>query len=61
MLVPNIPSTVSTEASALYARNVFNFVETLFDNDKNFALNPEEEIQKALLVTHNGQVLLKRG
>lgn len=59
--IPNIPSTVSTEASALYARNVLNFVETLFDNDKNFALNPEEEIQKALLVTHNGQVLLKRG
>ncbi|ENW88694.1 Re/Si-specific NAD(P)(+) transhydrogenase subunit alpha [Acinetobacter pseudolwoffii] len=59
--IPNIPSTVSTEASALYARNVFNFVETLFDADKNFVLNPEEEIQKALLVTHAGQVLLKRG
>lgn len=59
--IPNIPSTVSTEASALYARNVFNFVETLFDADKNFVLNPEEEIQKALLVTHGGQVLLKRG
>lgn len=59
--IPNIPSTVSTEASALYARNVFNFVETLFDADKNFVLNQEEEIQKALLVTHAGQVLLKRG
>jgi NAD(P) transhydrogenase subunit alpha len=59
--VPNIPSTLSTEASALYARNVFNFVETLFDKDKNFSINPEEEIQKALLVTHGGQVLLKRG
>lgn len=59
--VPNIPSTLSTEASALYARNVFNFVETLFDQDKNFAINLEEEIQKALLVTHGGQVLLKRG
>ena len=59
--IPNIPSTVSTEASALYARNVFNFVETLFDADKNFVLNQEEEIQKALLVTHGGQVLLKRG
>ena len=59
--IPNIPSTVSTEASALYARNVFNFVEMLFDADKNFVLNPEEEIQKALLVTHAGQVLLKRG
>ncbi|MDQ8942808.1 Re/Si-specific NAD(P)(+) transhydrogenase subunit alpha [Acinetobacter soli] len=59
--VPNIPSTLSTEASALYARNVFNFVETLFDQDKNFAINPEEEIQKALLITHGGHVLLKRG
>lgn len=59
--VPNIPSTVSTEASALYARNVYNFVETLFDADKNFILNQEDEIQKALLVTHGGQVLLKRG
>jgi len=58
--IPNIPGTVATEASALYARNVFNFLETLFDKDKNFAINPEEEIQKALLVTHGGQVLLKR-
>ena len=59
--IPNIPATVATEASALYARNVFNFVETLFDQDKNFKINQEDEIQKALLVTHGGQVLLKRG
>jgi NAD(P) transhydrogenase subunit alpha len=59
--IPNIPATVATEASALYARNVFNFLETLFDQDKNFVINPEEEIQKALLVAHGGQVLLKRG
>ncbi|WP_179998633.1 Re/Si-specific NAD(P)(+) transhydrogenase subunit alpha [Acinetobacter sp. YH12239] len=59
--VPNIPATVSTEASALYARNVYNFVETLFDQDKNYSINQEDEIQKALLVTHGGQVLLKRG
>ncbi|ENW84306.1 NAD(P)(+) transhydrogenase (AB-specific), alpha subunit [Acinetobacter sp. ANC 3929] len=59
--IPNIPGTVATEASALYARNVFNFLETLFDKDKAFAINQEDEIQKALLVTHGGQVLLKRG
>jgi NAD(P) transhydrogenase subunit alpha len=52
---------VSTEASALYARNVFNFVETLFDKDQILVLNQEDEIQKALMVTHGGQVLLKRG
>lgn len=59
--IPNIPSTVSTEASALYSRNVFNFIETLFDQEKKLALNLDDEIQKALLITHNGQVLLKRG
>ena len=59
--VPNIPATVSTEASALYARNVFNFVETLFDADKVFTINQDDEIQKALLVAHAGNVLLKRG
>lgn len=59
--VPNIPATVSTEASALYARNVFNFVETLFNADKTFTINQDDEIQKALLVAHAGNVLLKRG
>lgn len=59
--VPNIPATVATEASALFARNVYNFLETLFDENKALKLDAEEEIQKALLVTHGGQVLLKRG
>ena len=59
--VPNIPATVATEASALYARNVFNFVETLFDQEKNLGINQEDDIHKALLVAHAGQVLLKRG
>ncbi len=59
--IPNIPGTLATESSALYARNVLNFVVTLFDKEGALALNPEEEIQKALLVTHSGQVLLKRG
>lgn len=59
--IPNIPATLSTEASALYARNVLNFVVTLFDKEGNLVLSQEDEIQKALLVTHGGQVLLKRG
>ena len=59
--IPNIPSTVSTEASALYARNILNFIETLFDENKTVKINLDDEIQKALLVTHGGEVLLKRG
>lgn len=58
--VPNIPSTVAKEASALYARNVLNFVTTLFDENKQLKITLDDEIQKALLVSHDGHVLLKR-
>ena len=59
--VPNIPATLAAQSSALYANNVFNFISTLFDKDGTLALNQDDEIQKALLITHGGQVLLKRG
>lgn len=58
MGVPNIPSTLAAQSSALYANNLYNLFATLVDDNKQFALDPNEEIQKALLVTHQGQVLL---
>ncbi len=58
MGVPNIPSTLAAQSSALYANNLYHFFATLMDDNQAFALNPEDEIQKALLVTHQGQVLL---
>ena len=58
MGVPNIPSTLAAQSSALYANNLYNFFVTLVDDNKQFALDPNEEIQKSLLVTHQGQVLL---
>lgn len=58
MGVPNIPATLAAQSSALYANNLYNFFATMLDDNKAFALDPNEEIQKALLVTHQGQVLL---
>ena len=59
---PNIPATLGAQSSALYANNLYNFLITLFDDQKQFSINPEgDEIHKALLVTQGGQVLLKRG
>lgn len=58
--IPNIPGTVAAEASALYSRNLLNFVVTLFDKSGAFAINREDEIQKALLVTFGGEVLLQK-
>ena len=54
---PNIPATLSAQSSALYANNVYNFVATLFDKDGQLAINNEDEIQKALLITQGGQLL----
>ncbi len=48
----NFPSFVAIDASKLYAKNVFNFVELLVDKEKKIiAINLEDEIVKASLIT----------
>jgi len=47
----NFPSFVSVDASKLYAKNIFNFIELLVDKEKkNIAINLEDEIIKSTLV-----------
>lgn len=47
----NFASFVSVDASKLYAKNIFNFLELLTDKEKkNIAINLEDEIVKAALV-----------
>ncbi len=47
----NFPSIVASDASKLYARNIFNFVELLLDKEnKQIKINLEDEILKASLV-----------
>lgn len=58
---PNIPGTLAAQSSALYANNVYNFLITLLNKEGQLALNNDDEIQKALLITQGGAVLLKRG
>ncbi len=48
----NFASLVSTDASNLYAKNIFNFLELLVDKEKqSLAINFEDEIIKATFVT----------
>ena len=54
---PNLPATVPADSSALYARNVIDFLKLVFDKDGKFTVNLEDDIVKACLVTHDGQVL----
>jgi NAD(P) transhydrogenase subunit alpha len=56
---PNLATLVAADASALYSRNVLDFMKLLFDKDNNYVLDREEEILKATLVCHGGEVLRK--
>jgi NAD(P) transhydrogenase subunit alpha len=56
----NIPSTVPFHASQMYARNVLNFVANMFNKEKEFVLDPEDEIIKETWMTKDGAVVLPR-
>jgi len=56
----NIPSTVPFHASQMYARNVLNYVANMFNKDKVFVLDPEDEIIKETWMTKDGEVILPR-
>ena len=54
----NLPGRIPTDASALYARNLFNFVSLLIEKGgKNTVINQDDEIVKGTLLTHNGAVV----
>lgn len=53
---PNMAGRVAADASALYARNLVNFSALLFNKEGALAPDFEDEILKAALVTHAGEI-----
>lgn len=54
----NVPGRVAASASLLYAKNLYAFVETMVDkNTKVFAINREDELVKATMLTDAGKVV----
>ncbi len=53
----NLPSMVAADASALYARNVIDFLKLVIDDAGALKIDLEDDIVKACLVTRDGQVL----
>lgn len=53
----NVPSRLATDASALYARNLFNFVGLLLDKEGKLAVNLDDDILKASTLTKDGQII----
>lgn len=54
----NVPSRLSADASALYAKNLLNFLAPMTDpKTKQFALKWEDEIVSAVCLARDGQVV----
>jgi NAD(P) transhydrogenase subunit alpha len=54
----NMPGRIAASASALYAKNLVTFLETMVGKDtKALALNVEDELVKATMLTHGGAVV----
>ena len=54
----NLPALVAADASALYARNVLDFLKLVLEKDAAaLKLDLEDDIVKACLVAHDGAVL----
>jgi NAD(P) transhydrogenase subunit alpha len=54
----NVPGRLAASASALYAKNLLTFVETLIDKkEKKLAVNWDDELVKATLLTRGGAVV----
>jgi NAD(P) transhydrogenase subunit alpha len=52
----NLPSTLSQNASELYAKNIYNFITHLATKD-GMKWEMEEEITQGTLITHQGKVV----
>jgi NAD(P) transhydrogenase subunit alpha len=54
----NMPARLAPATSALYARNLLNFLELLIDQDtKELAINEDDQLIKGALITKAGKVV----
>ena len=54
----NVPGRLAASASALYAKNLLTFLETLIDKkEKKLAVNWDDEIVKGTVLTRDGAIV----
>jgi NAD(P) transhydrogenase subunit alpha len=56
---PNLPATVPTDSSALYARNLLDFLKLVVDKEGNFVMPPDDDIVAACLMCSGGEIKRK--
>ena len=55
----NLPALVAADSSALYARNVLDFLKLVLTKDGQFKVDMEDDIVAACLMTQDGAVKRK--
>ncbi|NVP55754.1 Re/Si-specific NAD(P)(+) transhydrogenase subunit alpha [Mycoplana rhizolycopersici] len=54
----NVPGRIAASASLLYAKNLVTFLETLVSKEtRTLAVNPDDELVKATMLTRDGAVV----
>ena len=54
----NVPGRLATDASSLYAKNLFNFVTAFFDKEKKeFIVDENDDIIKGVALTRAGAII----
>ena len=56
----NLPSTMPSDASKLYGKNVLNFLQLIIGKEGNINLNWEDDLVKGSCITHGGEVVHER-
>lgn len=57
----NIPALVAAETSSLYARNMVNFLDSMYDKaSKSLKFSREDDMVKPTIIVDGGQVIYKK-
>jgi NAD(P) transhydrogenase subunit alpha len=55
-----LPSTMPSDASKLYGKNVLNFLQLITGKEGSLNLNWDDDLVKGSCITHNGEVMHER-
>jgi NAD(P) transhydrogenase subunit alpha len=58
---PNLPATVPADASALYSRNVLDFLKLVLTKEGGLTVNREDDIVAACLLCSGGEIIRRNG
>jgi NAD(P) transhydrogenase subunit alpha len=56
----SLQSTMPSDASKLYGKNIVNFLQLIIDKEANLNLNWEDDLVKGACITHEGEIMNDR-